>query len=109
MNIPNNQCGGNGQINGFGQSPIVISPEVESTCHADLAGYEFEQGDCTWDHLFFQILPNGVWVGPVRIIKYICWVLIYGGLSLIYYLLTTVLSSFCNSSLYCSIHMTYDM
>ena len=65
MNIPNNQCGGNGQINGFGQSPVVISPEVESMCHADLTGYEFEQGDCTWDQLFFQILPNGVWVGPV--------------------------------------------
>ena len=80
MNIPNNECGGNGQINGFGQSPIVIPPEVESTCHADLAGYEFEQGNCTWDQLFFQILPNGVWVGPVRILYIICWMLIYGGL-----------------------------
>ena len=66
MDIPNNRCGGNGQVNGFGQSPIVISPEVESTCHADLAGYEFEQGDCTWDQLLFQILPNSVLVGPVR-------------------------------------------
>ena len=88
MNIPNNECGGNGQINGFGQSPIVVPPEVESTCHADLAGYEFEQGDCTWDQLLFQILPNGVWVGPVRIIKYMLGDL-YGGFFLIYYLLTT--------------------
>lgn len=23
--IPGNQCGGNGQVNGFGQSPIVLS------------------------------------------------------------------------------------
>ncbi len=75
MNIPNNECGGNGQINGFGQSPIVISPEVESTCHADLTGYEFEQGDCTWDQLFFQILPNVVWVGPVSIFSYLWWII----------------------------------
>ena len=55
------------EINGFGQSPIVISPVIEQKCDTDLSGYEFEQGDCTWDELFFQILTNGVWVGPNRV------------------------------------------
>ena len=54
-------------MNGHGQSPIVIPPETEDKCDTDLSGYMFEEGDCTWDQLFFQILSNGVWVGPKRV------------------------------------------
>jgi len=54
-------------VNGFGQSPIVVPPETEANCDTDLSGYMFEEGDCMWDQLFFQILHNGVWVGPNRV------------------------------------------
>lgn len=53
-----NQCGGNGQQNGFGQSPVAIPPQVESKCDADMTGYEFEQPTCTWDDVWFRILNN---------------------------------------------------
>ena len=65
--IPNNQCGGGGQLNGDGQSPIVIPAANRDRCDTDLSGYEFRQGTCTWDQLMFQIVTNGLIVGPQRV------------------------------------------
>ena len=55
-----NQCGGMGQVNGYGQSPIVIPSETRDTCDVGLEGYEFQAGDCSWDDLNFRTVNNGV-------------------------------------------------
>lgn len=55
-----NQCGGIGQVTGYGQSPIVIPAEVRDRCDVGFKGYIFEPGTCTWDDLNFRIITNGV-------------------------------------------------
>ena len=55
-----NMCGGRGQENGYGQSPIVIPPEARDTCDSNFEGFKFEGGDCSWNQLQFRIILNGV-------------------------------------------------
>lgn len=64
--IQNNQCGGNGQENGFGQSPVVLSQELVywGICHAGMDGYEASPGTCNWDDLDFKITPHGLSIIP---------------------------------------------
>jgi len=60
--IPDNQCGGNGQQNGFGQSPIVLSTDFFWMCHTDFSGYEVNEGNCKWSDLQFEITKHGLTV-----------------------------------------------
>ena len=64
--IPNNQCGGNGQENGFGQSPVVLSQELvySGICHAGMDGYEPSPGTCNWNDLDFKLTPHGLSITP---------------------------------------------
>ncbi len=57
--IPDNQCGGYGQTNGFGQSPVVLSTNLFWQCHTDLSGYELFQGTCNWSDLQFEVTKHG--------------------------------------------------
>ena len=41
-----NQCGGIGQVTGYGQSPIVIPADVRDRCDVGFKGYVFEPGTC---------------------------------------------------------------
>ena len=59
LEIDGNQCGGTNGASGFGQSPVTIDSETVSTCDTDLAAYEFNGGDCTWDDLKFSINNGG--------------------------------------------------
>ncbi len=59
--IPNNQCGGGGQANGFGQSPIVIPYEKTTKgCDSHMNRYETAPGDCTWQDVDFPIMKDAV-------------------------------------------------
>lgn len=57
--IPDNQCGGYGQTNGFGQSPVVLSTSLLWQCHTDMSGYEVFQGTCYWSDLQFEVTKHG--------------------------------------------------
>lgn len=60
-----NQCGGTGHATGFGQSPIVVPhfPD-EQPCDTDLSHYIFQEGDCSYENLQFEITNDGVKVSP---------------------------------------------
>ena len=61
LKIPNNQCGGGGMKNGFGQSPVVISyTYINEECDSNLDGYETFNGTCTWSDLDYAILKDGL-------------------------------------------------
>jgi NhaP-type Na+/H+ or K+/H+ antiporter len=63
--IHENQCGGYGQTNGFGQSPVIFSEDVAYyQCHTDMSGYEPLQGDCNWSDLEFTVGKHGLRVVP---------------------------------------------
>lgn len=57
-----NECGGTGQLTGFGQSPIVFPDFAGKQCDSNFNGYSFEAGTCTWDDLRFSIENNSVQV-----------------------------------------------
>ncbi len=64
--IPGNQCGGNGQVNGFGQSPVIISQEMAyfGVCHESMDGYEPFPGTCSWSDIDFKVTTHGLSITP---------------------------------------------
>jgi hypothetical protein len=76
LEIDGNQCGGTNGASGFGQSPVTIDSETVSTCDTDLAAYEFNGGDCTWDDLAFSINNGGecmhytsTWLAELSVVR----------------------------------------
>ncbi len=60
--IPNNQCGGNGQVNGFGQSPLVLPEELFyfNICHDGMDGYVPTPATCSWSDVEFKVTTHGL-------------------------------------------------
>ena len=66
LNIPHNQCGGGGQKDGFGQSPVVIPYYLSENneCHTDLSGYATMDGTCTWVDVDYLIQKDSLVLRP---------------------------------------------
>jgi len=62
--IEPNFCGGHGQVNGFGQSPIVIPNSVAFKCDRNVNEYSFTDGNCKFEDLEFEVTKDGLSVGP---------------------------------------------
>jgi len=59
-----NFCGGNGQHNGFGQSPVVIDEADLLNCDRNMNEYSFSDGNCKFEDLKFEVNKDGLSVGP---------------------------------------------
>jgi len=59
-----NFCGGNGQHNGFGQSPVVVDESMVLNCDRNMNEYSFSDGDCKFEDLKFEVKKDGLSVGP---------------------------------------------
>lgn len=60
-----NQCGGNGQVDGFGQSPIIIPIQYSglfgsSTCYDDMSGYTWAPGNCRYRYMKYKVRKDGL-------------------------------------------------
>ena len=64
LKIPNNQCGGGGMKDGFGQSPVVIPFNLDGECDSNMDGYETFNGTCTWSDVDYAILKDGLQIKP---------------------------------------------
>jgi len=59
--VPDNKCGGGGQKDGFGQSPVAIPYAVTLDQCYDIQSYQVkERATCTVQDLTFQIQKNGL-------------------------------------------------